>query len=252
MIPLKYNIRNLKARFTSTLLTILSTALVVFASCWLFGLVAGLQHSLNVSGDPLDLIVIRKGSTNETDGGFESDKADELVNLPGIARDAEGKLLVARELIHIPVVSRRDGTRANLILRGVEDASAQLRPDFKLTSGRMFTPGLDECIVSQPISRRFAGGRRGRDAQGWRKGVLPRRRPFHGRRQLIRERGLDQPQGPRTQRRPRGLRLFRPDAPPLRLISKASRPASVMKPASSSRPFPRKRSSASKTPPASS
>ena len=39
---------------------------------------AGLQHSLNVSGDPLDLIVIRKGSTGETDGGFDADKAQAI------------------------------------------------------------------------------------------------------------------------------------------------------------------------------
>lgn len=161
MIPLKYNIRNLRARLTSTLLTVLSTGLVVFASCWLFGLVAGLQHSLNVSGDPLDIVVIRKGSTNETDGGFESDKADELMTLSGIARDDKGQILAARELLHIPVVSRRDGTRANLMLRGIDPASPQLRPDFKLVAGRMLVPGRGECIVSKPISRRFAGARLG-------------------------------------------------------------------------------------------
>jgi putative ABC transport system permease protein len=175
MIPLKYNIRNLRARATSTLLTVLSTGLVVFASCWLFGLVAGLQHSLNVSGDPLDLIILRKGSTNETDGGFEADKADELMTLAGIARadgagplDEKGQPLVpqgtplaARELLHIPMVSRRDGSRANLMLRGTETASLALRPDFKLVAGRMFIPGRGECIVSKPISQRFAGARLG-------------------------------------------------------------------------------------------
>lgn len=161
MLPIKYNIRNLSSRFTSTLLTVLSTALVVFASCWMFGLVAGLEHSLNVSGDPLDLIVLRKGSTNETDGGFESEKADELMTLSGIARGPGGELLASRELLHIPVVSRRDGSRANLMLRGVDPASPELRPDFKIESGRMFTPGKGECIVSVPISKRFAGARMG-------------------------------------------------------------------------------------------
>lgn len=155
MIPLKYNVRNLRARATSTLLTTLSTGIVVFSSCLTFGLVAGLQHSLAVSGDPSDLIVVRKGSTNETDGGFDADTADELLTLPGIARDEGGQVLAARELLHIPVVERADGSRANLILRGVDPASPALRPDLKLVAGRMFTPGRDECVVSRSIARRF-------------------------------------------------------------------------------------------------
>ena len=59
----------------------LGTALVVWSSCILFGLVDGLQHSLTVSGDPLDLIVLRKGATNETSSGFDKQKADDLATL---------------------------------------------------------------------------------------------------------------------------------------------------------------------------
>jgi putative ABC transport system permease protein len=161
MIPLKYNVRNLRARATSTILTTLSTGIVVFASCLTFGLVAGLQHSLKVSGDATDLIVIRKGSTNENDGAFDAAKADDLLNVPGLARDAQGRPLAARELVHIPVVERSDGSRANLVLRGIDPTSAELRPAFKLVAGRMLVPGRDECIVSQSISRRFRAAKLG-------------------------------------------------------------------------------------------
>jgi putative ABC transport system permease protein len=170
MLPVKYNVRNLRARFTSTLLTVFSTGLVVFASCWLFGLVAGLDYSMQVSGEPLDLIVVRKGSTGETDGGFQADQADELMTIPGVAVAAagavpdvvpEGTRLIARELLHVPLMTRRDGTRTNLMIRGIETASPALRPDFRLVAGRMFVPGRGECIVSEPISRRFTGARLG-------------------------------------------------------------------------------------------
>jgi putative ABC transport system permease protein len=161
MIPLKYNVRNLRARATSTILTTLSTGVVVFASCLTFGLVAGLQHSLRASGDATDLMVIRQGSTNENDGAFDATKADELMNIPGLARDEQGRPLAAREVVHIPIVARRDGSQANLILRGVDPASPALRPSFKIVAGRMFVPGTGECIVSQSISRRFQGARLG-------------------------------------------------------------------------------------------
>ena len=61
MIPLKYNVRNLRIRWKTTLMTMLGTGLVVWSSCVLFGLVDGLEHSLNISGDPLDIIVMRHG-----------------------------------------------------------------------------------------------------------------------------------------------------------------------------------------------
>jgi len=157
MIPLKYNVRNLRVRWVGTLMTVLGTALVVWSSCILFGLVAGLQHSLNVSGDPLDLIVIRKGATNETNGGFNADTAEDLATLEGVARDAQGRPLVALELLNIPVVPRLDGSRANIIIRGIADTSPALRPAFTIVQGRMLEPGRGECVVSRTMAGRFEG-----------------------------------------------------------------------------------------------
>ena len=161
MIPLKYNIRNLRVRWKTTVMTTLGTGLVVWSSCILFGLVEGLEHSLKVSGDPLDLIVMRKGSVTETTGGFESSKADELLVLPGIAHDEDGKPIAAKELLNIPIAKRKNGTTTNIIVRGVEPASRVLRPDFKIVAGRDLVPGRSECIVSRKMSARFAGAQVG-------------------------------------------------------------------------------------------
>ncbi len=162
MIPLKYNVRNLRVRWVTTLMTVLGTAAVVWCSCLLFGMVDGLQHSLNVSGDPLDLIVLRKGSTNETSGGFELSKFQEIATLDGIARDDQSRPLVAGELLNIPVVERLDGTRTNIIIRGVDPVSPELRPGFTiLPGGRYFEPGRGECVVSRNIAKRFKGAQLG-------------------------------------------------------------------------------------------
>jgi len=161
MVPLKYNLRNLRVRWKTTLMTILSTGLVVCASCSLFSLVEGLEHSLAISGDPLDLIVMRKGSSTETTGAFETAKADEILNLPGILRDDKGRPVAAKELLNIPIAERNNGTKTNVIIRGVQPASRQLRPDFKIVSGVDFVEGRGECIVSQKMSRRFRGAQLG-------------------------------------------------------------------------------------------
>lgn len=156
MIPLKYNVRNLRVRWVSTLLTVLGTGLVVWSSCILFGLVQGLQHSLNVSGDPLGVIVLRKGSTDDVNGGFAEDQADDIATLSGIGRDPGGVLLFAKEAVNIPLAERNDGTRSNIIVRGVTPGSRFLRPAFQiLPGGRDFDPGKGECIVSRSLARRF-------------------------------------------------------------------------------------------------
>jgi putative ABC transport system permease protein len=159
MIPLKYNVRNLRVRWVNTLLTVIGTGAIVWSSCILFGLVEGLQHSLNVSGDPLDLIEMRKGSTRETNSGIELTKAEKIPTLAGIMRDDQGRPLAALELLNIPVVERLDGSRANLIVRGVDPVSSELRPSFQIVKdgGRMFEPGKGECIVSKNLTKRFKG-----------------------------------------------------------------------------------------------
>jgi putative ABC transport system permease protein len=160
MIPIKYNLRNLRVRWVTTVMTVLGTGAVVWCSCLLFGMVDGLQHSQSVSGEPLDLIVLRKGSTNEINGGFELSKAEELMNLDGIERDS-GAPLAAPELLNIPVVERTDGSRANLIIRGVSPASRKLRPNFTIIHGRDLVPGRNECIISRNLTRRFQGAQLG-------------------------------------------------------------------------------------------
>jgi putative ABC transport system permease protein len=141
-------------------MTVLGTGLVVWSSCTLFSLVDGLNHSLTISGDPLDLVVMRKGSSNETTGGFETSKADDLLNLPGIAYE-NGRPLAAKELLNIPIAERSNGTQTNIIVRGVQAASRKLRPDFKIVAGNDFVEGKGQCIVSRKMSTRFKGAQVG-------------------------------------------------------------------------------------------
>jgi putative ABC transport system permease protein len=160
MIPFKYNVRNLRMRWKTTLMTMMGTALLVCSSCILFGLVEGLEYSLRVSGDPLDLIVLRKGASNETTGGFEAKKADEVLTLNGIQRDENGPI-AAKELLNIAIAERVNGTRNNLIIRGVQPASRTLRPDFQIVAGRDLESGKGECIVSRNLSRLYKGAQVG-------------------------------------------------------------------------------------------
>ena len=156
MIPIKYNIRNLRVRWVTTLMTVLATALVVAATVLAFGLSDGLEHALRITGDPLDVIVLRQGSDSETGSTVDAQVAREIANLPGIAKDAQGNPLCSNEFVTILIKPRRGaGGNVNLIVRGLEPAGRVLRPDFKIIEGRDIQPGVNEVITSRAMARRF-------------------------------------------------------------------------------------------------
>jgi len=156
MIPVKYNVRNLQVRWVTTLMTVIATGLVVWATVLTFGLVDGLDHALRISGDPLDLIVLRKGTTEETSSTIEQQVAKELANLDGIARDSAGQVLCSAEYVTILTKPRRNnGGTTNLIVRGLQDIGRGLRPGFKIVRGRDVRTGVNEAITSQSMAERF-------------------------------------------------------------------------------------------------
>ena len=75
--------------------------------------------------------------------------------------------LAASELLNIPVVERLDGSRTNIIVRGVvRRLAARSGPTSRSSEGRYFEPGKGECVVSRNALAAVQGGRDRRDAQG--------------------------------------------------------------------------------------
>ena len=155
-IPISYNIRNMILRKRLTLMTALGIALTVMTAVFLMMLLAGMQKAFVSSGDPLNVLVMRKGSTSELAGGFTKDKLPLLKELPGIARDSHGEPFVSGEWVVVVVLPRKDGTgEVNVTLRGMGPDGLELRPRAKLLAGQLFTPGQHEIVVSQSIHNRF-------------------------------------------------------------------------------------------------
>jgi putative ABC transport system permease protein len=161
-IPISYNIRNLKLRKALTIMTALGIALTVTTVVFLMALLAGLQRAFVTSGDPLNVLVMRKGSTAELSGGFDAANFPTLKNLPGIAKDSHGEPMASGEWVVVIVLPRKDGTgEVNVTVRGMMPDGLELRPKVKLKEGRWFTPGQREVVVSQSIHRRFANSKVG-------------------------------------------------------------------------------------------
>jgi putative ABC transport system permease protein len=156
LIPLKYNYRNLRGRWVTTLLTVVATGLVVVALLFTFALTAGMEHALQISGHPLDVLVIRKGSNEEMSSTLTPQQAEQLATMPEIARDESGKPLCSAEYVTILNKPRRNqGGEVNMIVRGLEEIGRKTRPDFKIVEGRDIRPGLNELITSRKMAGRF-------------------------------------------------------------------------------------------------
>jgi len=169
-IPIRYNIRNLRLRKGLTIMTALGIALTVTTAVFIMALLAGLQRAFVTSGNPLNVMVVRKGSTSELTGPFPSEDFGTLKTLPGIAKDSHGEPMISGETVVVIVLPRADNSgEVNVSVRGMMPDGLELRSGVKLVQGRWFTPGQREVVVSESIHRRFKDANLG-DALSFGKG----------------------------------------------------------------------------------
>ncbi len=157
VIPFSYSLRNLWARRLTTALTAGGMALVVFVFAAVLMLDQGLKETLVETGQPDNVVVIRKGSETEVQSVIERGQAALIESLPQLARGG-GVPLVSKETVVLITLAKRDSEKpANVIIRGVGQAGVMLRPQLQIVEGRMFAPGSNEIIVGSSIAARFRG-----------------------------------------------------------------------------------------------
>ena len=156
-IPLKYNLRNLRVRWVTSLLTVLGIVAVTVVFVMLFAMGLGIERSLVGSGDPVLMITLRTGTTAESQSVVTKQQYDDLAGIPGLLRDAKGDLMASPELVVGANVMKVDGGKANVAIRGVGPMAKAMRPEFKLTEGRWFKPSVGELVVGVGADRRFSG-----------------------------------------------------------------------------------------------
>ncbi len=156
-LPLTYNFRNVLVRWRATLATIVGIGLVVAVFVLVQSLAVGLEKSAGNTGDPRNIMVVRKGSTAESTSMVSLSQFQIIRYWEQIARDDSGAALISADLICLISQPRIEGRgEANVSVRGLKPMGMALRPQVKLVSGRWFTPGKREVAVSQKLARRFA------------------------------------------------------------------------------------------------
>ena len=101
----------------------------------LAALVGGLQHMLVSAGEPDNLVVLRKGATNDGSSQVPRDAALAVRALPGIATGDDGEPLVSPEIVNQPFMRTPDGGRENVLVRGVEPVAFAVHRGVRLVGG---------------------------------------------------------------------------------------------------------------------
>jgi putative ABC transport system permease protein len=157
-LPLSYSFRNLWTRKLTTIMTATGMALVVFVFAAVLMLAEGLRKTLVETGSADNVVVVRRSADSEVVSIVQRAEAAVIETRPEIARDAQGRLLAAREvmvLIALPKAGSR--TVGNVPIRGITATSLLLRPQVKLVSGRLIRPGTSEILIGGSIAKRFQG-----------------------------------------------------------------------------------------------
>jgi putative ABC transport system permease protein len=162
-IPLAYNLRNLVVRKTTTIMTALGIALTVAVLLSILALVNGLRATLSVTGDPLHVMVLRKGSDSELVSLFTRAQFQDLKFKPGIATGRDGQPLASMEVVTVMILDSADNPNGtNLTVRGLGPAGIEMRRNVRLAGGRWFQQGQREVVVGKAMADRFPEAQIGR------------------------------------------------------------------------------------------
>jgi putative ABC transport system permease protein len=156
-IPIVYNIRSVKARWTSTIVAVLGIAGTVGVFVAMLSLARGFHATLVASGSDDNALILRAGATSEMTSGVPLDSVKIIQDAPGIARGAAGPLVTPEAVLMAPIPLLSTGTDANVELRGVSPNVLDIRKQVRIVEGRMFKAGLAEVVVGKNATNTYSG-----------------------------------------------------------------------------------------------
>jgi putative ABC transport system permease protein len=155
-LPITYNLRNLVVRKTTTVMTALGIGLTVAVLAADLALVTGLHNAFRASGDPLNVLVYRKGGTSELNSIVTREGFQNLKFKPGIAHNARNEPLASLEMVTvINLRSPEIPEGRNVNLRGLLPIGFELR-NVGITSGRWFRAGQREVVVGKAVAGKYS------------------------------------------------------------------------------------------------
>lgn len=157
LVPLRYNLRSLLVRASSTLLTVCAIGATVAVLAGMLSLQQGFAVLFQERGRDDLAVFLRKGAKSEGESGLTREQCAVLQKeVPEIELDAAGKPLASAEVYLAVRLRKFDGGETNVAIRGIEPPTFAIHgDDVRIVAGRMPTPGSDELIVGEGLVDRI-------------------------------------------------------------------------------------------------
>ncbi|MGZ7065166.1 MAG: ABC transporter permease, partial [Candidatus Aminicenantales bacterium] len=156
-IPVIYNIRSVRQRWTSGIVAVLGIAGAVGVFVAMLSMARGFRATLVASGSPGNAIVLRAGAASEMISIISLDQVQAIQNAAGIARGPEGPLVSPEVVVIAAFPLKTTGTDANVQIRGTSPRVLEVRENVKVVKGRMFETGLNELIAGRNVTGTYTG-----------------------------------------------------------------------------------------------
>ena len=156
-IPLVYNLRSARQRWTSSVVAVIGIAGTVSVFVAMLALARGFKTTLVSSGLPQNALVRQAGADTEMTSALLLESVRIIEDAPQVERRGS-EALVSAEVVVIAAIPLRDtGSDANVQMRGVSPRVVAVRDNVRVVQGRFFRPGLYEIVVGKHASRSYAG-----------------------------------------------------------------------------------------------
>jgi putative ABC transport system permease protein len=154
---LRMNLAGIPARLGLVCTTMIGVACAVGVLVSMLAMGVGARREAMGNVRPDRVILRSVGALGPLQSSIAKDAASLIRELPGIRRNAQGEpIAVSRVLVFVQARSKIDGGQIGFPLAGVTAGLADYLPELRLTSGRMFKPGLRELIASNTCAQQLA------------------------------------------------------------------------------------------------
>jgi putative ABC transport system permease protein len=150
------NLRSVPARFGTSMVVVVGVAVVVAVVISALAVATGFKRAAMATGDPSRAVIL--SGTTESESSLSRENVATIIDAPGIEATVERRALASAEVLVFPtLINQRTRLNAFAALRGVGAEAFTLRPEIKITEGRMFSGGSHEVVVGIGVRRRLGG-----------------------------------------------------------------------------------------------
>ena len=144
------SLTGLRFRPGTLLVSIVGTTCVVGVLISMLSMGAGARAKLMQNARADRAWVLKHGAQGNFDSSLPRNDVPVIMDMPGIKKDTDGKTLAYATVMDVVEGrKKKDNSRANFGLLGVSEEFSAVHPDFRITAGRMFRPGVRELIAGK-------------------------------------------------------------------------------------------------------